>query len=428
MRQKKKGSQETQPHDNTSASQRFFSKVGDYFSPEPQKEKVLRHEDFNRAGDTYYATVSVGYKILQRIILLILVVFLLISLVTNFREITYDNFFYLVKDFSAVADTGSASRDILSYDSNTRHTFSLYKGGLTVANPANISVFTATGRKTFSTASKYSSPCIEASDKYFIIYDTSGGMFAVYNSFARVYDEEFEYPVTSACFAPNGYMAVVTRDMSHRSLVHVYNKNFKKQYTVPSDKYVFDVCMNYNSDRLVICYYGIGDGSGQTEIVVRDLINHEISNTVVIDGEFLLDSGFLDNGYFAVITDRSVRIYDKYFEELDAYEYDNGVVSAFEINDQGVAVSYTLNSGNSAIVFDKTGNLVYNESINDNIRDVGIFDRYVFLRTDSGVVRIDTKNLYDQSITCAQGKLLIYSANTVLVCGDSKAEYLKFED
>ncbi len=413
---------------NESAPQAFFKKVGHYFSHEPQKEKVLRHEDFNRVGDTYYASVSAGYKVVQRIILLVLVFFLLISFVTNFSEITYDNFFYLIKDFSAVADSGGASSDILSYDSNTRHFFALYKGGLTVVNPSNISVFTATGRKTFSSQSKFSSPCIESSDKYFIIYDTSGNNFSVYNSFARIYNEKFEYPVTGAAFADNGYMAVITRDMSHRSIVHVYNKNLSKKYSVLSNKFAFDVSIDSEADKMAISYYSVGDGNGITEIEVRNLINNELVYEISIAGELLLESGFLDNGRFAVITDRSVRIYDRLFEELEAYTYDNGVVSAFDISEQGVAVSYTLNSRNSAIVFDKSGNLLYNESVNDNIKGVGVFEKYVFLRTDSGVTRIDTKNFYDESISCTQGKMLIYNSDTVLVCGDSKAEYLKFTD
>ena len=71
-----------------SAASELFGKLTGFFSTEPQKEKVLRHEDFNGAGDTYYATVSAGYKISQRIIAIILVIFLSFSLATNFKEIT----------------------------------------------------------------------------------------------------------------------------------------------------------------------------------------------------------------------------------------------------------------------------------------------------------------------------------------------------
>ena len=70
---------------------RFFDKVGDYFNPEPQKERVLRHEDFNAAGDVYYASVSAFYKIAERLLWLVLAAFLAFSVVTNYKEITFEN-------------------------------------------------------------------------------------------------------------------------------------------------------------------------------------------------------------------------------------------------------------------------------------------------------------------------------------------------
>ncbi len=407
----------------------FFEKVGNFFDPQPQKEKVLRHEDFKDAGDTYYATVSVGYKISQRIISVVLVFFLLFSLLANFREITYDNLFYIIKDFSAAAVNRENNYNVLSYESDKRHFFALYRGGLTVVNPSNISAFTATGRRTLNKTSQFSSPCIETSDKYFMIYDISGNTFSVYNSFARIYSETLEYPISAAAFAEDGTMAVVTRDISHKSIVHIYSKNFKRLFSVPSSsKYAFDVEMNSENDRFAISYYGIGDGSGRTEICMRKLSNMEVLGEILIDGEFLLDCGFMGEGLFAAVTDRSIRIYDKYFEELDVYEFDSGTVSGYEVSRHGAAVSYTVNSKNSAIVFDKSGKLLYNESINDTVKDIGIFDGYVFLRNDEGVLRINPANLDEQRLTSAQGKMLIYSANTVLVCGDARAEYLIFED
>ena len=407
---------------------KVLGRLGSFFNPEPQKEKVLRRKDFNAAGDTYYATVSAGYKISQRILVLLLVLFLLFSLVTNFREITYDNFFYLIKDFSSAVDIESTNYQTLSYDSDSRHFFSLFRGGLTVVNPSNISVFTATGRRTMTETSRFSSPCVESSDKYFIIYDTAGTVFSVYNSFSRVYKETLEYPVTAATFGNDGTMAIITRDISHKSLVHVYSKNFKRVFTVPSDKLAFDVEISSENDKIAIAYYDIGDGSGRSEVSVRSLSTAQEELSFEIDGEFIIESAFLEDERFGVITDRSVKIFDKYFEELESYSYENGAVSGFHADAQGIAVSYTQNSKNIAIVFDKSGNLLYNETINDNIKDVGVYENYVFLRTDSGVIRVDSKDHNEQLLTSGQGKMLIYSSDTVLICGDAKAEYLVFED
>ena len=95
----------------------FLGKIGSFFDPEPQKERVLNQEDFKGAGDVYYATVSAFYKVAERLLWVILAVFMVFSITTNYKEITYDNFFYLLRDFSAVADSDTSNYQILSYDS-----------------------------------------------------------------------------------------------------------------------------------------------------------------------------------------------------------------------------------------------------------------------------------------------------------------------
>jgi hypothetical protein len=192
--------------------------------------------------------------------------------------------------------------------------------------------------------------------------------------------------------------------------------------------YAFDVVMSEEADKLAVSYYDIGDGSGRTEIRILTLSTAEECETLSIDGEFLVECGFLSKDVFAVITDRSIRLYDKFFQEIDSLTYYNGVISGYDVSEHGAAVSYTYNSQNVAVVFDKNGNLLYNEATNNNIKDIGVFENYVFLRTDDGVLRIKGNSTDEQFLTSGQGKMLIYSADTALVCGDSKAEYLVFEN
>ncbi len=405
----------------------ILGKLTDLFNPNPQKEKVLRHEDFNKAGDTYYASVTVGYKIAQRLLVLFMVLFLVVSLITNFNEITYDNFFYLIKDFSNAVDFESSNYDTLSYSSDARHFFSLYRGGLAIANPSGISVFTATGRQTLRTATQFSAPCIKSADKYFIVYDTAGTDIAVFNSFSRIYSESFDYPVTDACFSDDGKMAIATKNIDHKSIVHVYNKNFEKLFSVPSNEYVFDICMDTYTDSLLISYYDIGDGNGVSKLSLRK-ISAPVSefSTIELSGEFLLCCDFIGNNQIAAVTDKAVHIFNSSLEEEKSHEYINSEVSGFCVNEYGVSVSYIRSSQNVAVVFDTDGEMIYNSVINDTVKDIGLYEKFVFLRTDTGVYRIDTSNSSQLFLPSKQGRMLVYNSDTALVCGESKAEYLVF--
>ena len=419
------------------SDRKFYSKITDLFSTEPQKEKVLRHEDFNGAGDVYYASVSAAYKIASRILLLLLVIFLVFSVIINYKQITYDNFFYLLKDFSASVDAESTNYDTLSYDSDSRHSFSLYRGGLAIVNPSRLTAFTATGRRTLDVTSEFSSPNVVCSDKYILVYDSSDGYFAIYNSFARVYSETSEtlkYPVTDACFGDDGSFAIVTRSAKNKSVVRYYSKNMKEVFADNSNELCLDVQINSKQKILTSVHYDVGDNGGKTVISVinniddknkREKIEYEIS------GEFPIASQFLDNGNkFAVITDRSIKIFnfDKELRQIVSEEFSASYISGFYAEKNGIAISYVSESKNHIIVFDKSGEMVYNDLVSVNVRDIG-YDEYVFLQTDSGVLRMDiSKNEATSMLLQAQsGKMIVYDHKTAVICGESKAEYVVFE-
>ena len=180
LKDKLEGSRKNQEAtDNGSFLSSAAKKIGNYFNTEPQKEKVLKHEDFDAAGDVYYATVSAHYKVAQRVLVLVLVLFLLFSVIANYKEITFDNFYYLVKDFTSASDAGQNNYETLSYESDSRQSFVLYRGGIATVSPSKVSIFTATGRRTLNDVSYFSSPFAVSSDKYVLFYDTVGNNFSI---------------------------------------------------------------------------------------------------------------------------------------------------------------------------------------------------------------------------------------------------------
>lgn len=418
------------PREGDSSSEEngsFADRIGRFFSPEPQVERVLRAEDFHAAGDTYYATVSAGYKVAQRLLCTALVVFLLGSILLNHREITYDNFFYLIKDITGAAESDGSRYETLSYESDSRQNFVLYRGGLATVSPSNVSVFTATGRRSYQSTSGFSSPYAISSNRYVLIYDTSGSTFSVYNSFARVYTESLDYPVSDACIAEDGSFVVVTRSSDSRAVVLVYNKRFQKAAELRSDAFVFDVSANRGRDTLTLLSYEAGDGVGRTVLSIRGLSDLEERDRIELNGEFPLGGCFLENDRFALITDRYVRIYDSSFATVEqSPDYTGETLSAFSMGDNGVVVATMKASQNRIYAYDKKGGEVFCDSVDYNVLDVGIAGSYLFLQIDKGIVRLNAKDQEAQTLPCGHGELLVYNEETALVCGESKAEYLIF--
>jgi len=416
-----------------SEKQPLSKKIGRFFHAETQKERVLRHEDFDAAGDVYYAGVSAVYKVAQRALWLLFILFMLLSITFNHAEITYDNFYYLIKEFSGAADYEGSYYETLSYESDDRQKFILYRGGLASVSPSKISVFTATGRRTLNMTTSFSSPFMESSNKYILVYDTSGTTFSLYNSFARVFTETLEYPVTNAALAEDGSFVIVSSTADRRSVITVYNRSFKKASELKADYFVFDIVVSRERNTLAILSYDIGTGTGRTTLSVRDLSTLEETQVLHFDGEFPMACGFLEGHNFAILTNRHIRIFDRDMEEKNISEdYSSGNITGYSLTSEGVAVSATLSSETMVYAFDKNGQSLYDDTVEFNVSDIGVFGAYVFLQTESGVERLDPSAKKDedrfQSLSSGDGKMLIYNQKTVLICGESKAEYLIFQD
>lgn len=413
----------------------FAKKIGNYFNTEPQREKVLKHEDFNAAGDIYYASVSAHYKIAQRVLVLILVFFLVFSIITNYREITFDNFYYLIKDFTSASDVGQNNYEILSYESDSRQNFVLYRGGIATVSPSKISIFTATGRRTLNDTSQFSSPFAVSSDKYVLFYDTAGTKFSIYNSFSRVYHEELDNPVKLADLGEDGSFAVVTKSSTGSWHIRAYNKSFKLKSIIPESNYIFSIDLDSEQQKLSVLSYERGDGTGRTSLTVYDLSKMDdksgnkvqIEKEIRFDGEFPVKCGYMQKGILAVITDKCVRIYDNSFEEKNGkIDFSGGTLTGYSISDEGVAVSAMNSASSSLVAYNGYGDLLYNRSVSYNVSDVCVYGSKVFLRIDQGIVRIDTSKNSTELLSSGSGKMLIYNSETALVCGESKAEYLIF--
>lgn len=409
---------------------KVFDKVGGFFDPEPQKERVLSKEDFKGAGDVYFASISAFYKVVERILWVLLILFLVFSLLTNYKEITFNNFFYLLKDFSSAVDSETSNYQVLSYDSDKRQKFALFRGGIVSASPSSVSVFTTSGRRSLRNNNDYYSPNLVACDKYVLVYDSASSSFSVYNSFSKVYNQKLEDPITDAAFADDGSFAVATRQADIKTLIHLYGKNIKERGYISQSDYVFDMSLSNTEGRLATIAYDVGAGTGETIITVYDIANQNTAKKLYehsIDGEFPLSCSYLESGELAVVTNGSIRIFDKNFKQNKNENFYEATVTAFNVSKNGAVAVVSSGSVRTVYAFNSKGSLVYNKPIGENITKADIVGEYLFLQTASGVIRINTDDKTRQFLSSSNGSMLVYSEDTAIVCGEAKAEYLVFE-
>ena len=140
-----------------------------------------------------------------------------------------------------------------------------------------------------------------------------------------------------------------------------------------------------------------------------------------------MSCSYLKNGNLAVITDQSIRIFNKNFSEVRSERFFEAEIRAFSATQEGAVAVVTTGTVRTVYAFDSEGNIVYDKAIGENILKAEIVDKYLFLQTSSGVIRIDTDSKTREFLSSSQGTMLVYSEDTAIVCGDAKAEYLVFE-
>lgn len=413
-----------------------FDKVSErlsrYFTTEPEKQRVLRHEDFDAAGDTYYAVVSARYKVAQRISLTLFILFVLLAVMFNIKSITFDNLFYLVKDLGAAADAGNTNYESLAYDAASDQSFELYRGGLAVVSRTNVSSFTSTGRRTLNTSADYSNPIAVSNEKYLFVYDMGDSGFDVYNSFAKIHSERTDYPIYDMAFAENGSFVTLSRSEEFMSVLTVYTESFNKLAAYKKDLYCIDVSIDKNGERLGAVYVGSDDGIVSTHVVFYDLRKQIKIDEYVYSGEFPLGCSFLDGGGFVMVSDSSAVVYDRRLEEKYISEsYADRSVSGIYCDGEYVAVA--VNDGvivdlNEIIVFNKSGELIYDEMLLSGVSELSVHGGYLFVKNGDGVMRVGLKNGATELLESKGGKMFVYDTSTVIVCLPSKAVYLDFNN
>ncbi len=418
---------------------RFASGIAEFFDPQPEKEKILRHEDFHGAGDEYYAVVSSRYKVAQRIFAVLCVVFLLFSVFTNISSITYENLFYFAREFGSAVDMASVDHESLSYDVYKDQTFTFYRGGIAAVSPSNVSLYTATGRRTYKGRASFVAPFSVASRKYLLAYDVSGNSFSLYNSFSKVYTESLEYPVTDAAVSDSGAFAVVTRTSEFKTLIKVYNNKIKLAGNYYKNDYCFDVALDQSGEKMAALFYEVRDGRGAAILRVYDISDHGRPNKDETEARLLLEKtyggvfplgcAFLENGKLVFVTDGSVSVFDRFYEEVESVEF-REEISAFSADLNGAAValrSGALSDLNRVVAFNADGKLIYDDKVRSSIDEISVYGDYVFAHSAQSVLRIDTSSDEIDRQDSQSGKMFVYDGETAIVCGASSAVYIKFQ-
>ena len=404
-----------------------ISKIKDFFRYDPSSANK-RERDPDIRTNMYYERVSYRYGYAAKILCVLLALIMLVFVFSG--SISYDKFYYLVKDFGIAADFVSSNYRTITYGVGNSQSYALYHGGLAVASREGISLYTAGGGEMLSLTHQYGNPVIISSSKYALLYDLGGKQYSLYNSFSKTYEEKLDYPIYHAVIADTGEYAIVTSSKDYRSVLRVYDKNGKRYDYNFSSSYIYSVAMSSDASRIAVA---LSEGNGEgfaSEIRLYSVGRSDYKSAKLSFSSAPLEIGFFENGNLCAVGRDGVNVFNRNLKLDEKYDAERSVY-AYSVSEDGVALAYLEDNGSSSrvVVLDKRGKEKYSEKTLGKVLDLAIYEKYLFLQTPSGFARINTGKpgqREDISLVSSDFSMLVSDSKTILICNSSYARYVKF--
>ncbi len=380
----------------------------------------------------YYIKIANRYAIFKYISIFLTFVFAVTMLGAYSTDITPENFQYLLKDLDITGVLSGSKFDSVIYNGGSTSSFGIYRGELAVVNAGTTMLYKPSGALSYSDTNKFYNPRLEISDKYMLIYDRGDTThtYSVHNSFAKLHEERYDYPITLADMSNKGSYAVVTRDDSFRSIVYIYDENFNLKNTARKDKYVLSVSMNDGGNKLAIASVYDKDGAFESEIQVLGISSEKPDFTVTESGIIPLKSEWLKNGNLAVVFSDCAIIYSPKGDKRATLDLSGLTSHNLELNSSLIVSVYNttvLGYDKTVNIYDENAELIMSASLEGElIRILPGNDKVCLLFEDRAVlIDVVSKTVKEASVK-PNAKDVAFYEDTVIVCYSGGAEPLDF--
>ena len=323
----------------------------------------------------YYGKVALLYRGAAAVTAVVLVLFCLAVLALGSEYITYDNLTYLARDFDLTIHNRGDAAAVISYDRHETMKFKAFKTGMAVAGSDMLTIYDSAGIVLSADTLNYTSPCMDASEKYVLTYDLGGKTYAVYNTLTRVIRRDTDFKILAGDMSDCGAFALVTRSNETKYVVELYNEALNHTMSVYKDHYVMDAAVRDDGERLLIVSAVPGQTDFGCEVSLVAIGEAEPVMTVTFGGLMPLDAAFHPDGSFSVVCDGAVLFFDKEGAQTERFSITGMTLVSADVHNGYVALigaENALGSENRVVILDNTGKVLLTQMYRERMQQVCI--------------------------------------------------------
>ena len=374
---------------------------------------------------SYYAAMSRRTAIVKWAFVVAIPVFLVVMLGVYRSNITYDNLTYLLRDFrSESVNTTTVFSDV-SFEDQSSFDAALFRGELAVVGSSNVTLFNSYGSKTFDYRSEMASPVAVSSDKYLFAYDLGGTKYSIYTNLTRVVDSEEDSVIENVSMAKSGAYLVTKRAKDVKYTVALYDSNFKNRANYKRG-FVSDAAISPDGEHIVIVTVSNTGAALSAKLELFDFAGTGPTATYEETGFLPIRLAYFDDNSFALVCDTRIIFFDPVGKVASTFYPEAGQISCLAAGGTSICAAYTGSSAGFAseiIIFDSTGNKLYNNETDQKLYDLSFSDDFVFALGANGAYRFSRADGSVRSAVCdPEAKKIVASGSFAIVVSGTSAK------
>ncbi len=363
---------------------------------------MAENKDKNTYADTHSKIKSFRY-----IIVVLLVIFVILALFFYREDLTVENLKYLAKYVDVKPVTfGSDDNTQINFESDSGTVTDSFKEDLVVLTKSSLKIYDLTSKEILDVSHSIVSPALAMGEKYFAVYDMGARYVAIYNSFARLKELTFDYPVYDVALDSKGNFCVATGEKDHTSALKVYNSDFENIFNWKSvDKYSLtaDIYTDEKSYMAVGTLKSTEQGDLLSGLTVFSADSDKVLAALDFESEMIMQVSFNADGRIVCLTDRAVRLVSLEGEILSEHSFNSKALRKFETSGKWTALLLNDNlvgKTHRMIIFDSNGNTYMETSVDSEITDMRISNSYAFLLGVEDITVADIKEKTTRVYDC----------------------------
>lgn len=356
----------------------------------------------------YYEKLADKYHVICVVLSCFLTVWMILRTILTYGPIQDDALLYLNKILKINPANLDAKYNTISYAAGNGVSFAFYKNDLAVIGEDKITVYDLTGERQFHAQAKNSAKAFAVSDKYLALYSPGEKGLSLYNSFSCVREHTFPGALRAAAVSNSGNLAVCYKE-NEKNIIEVYQKNFKKEFSLALDekKIIYSMALSPNGEKIAVTAISMQNGVYSSEFTVYDVSSGKMIVSEKADGKKPIEASFFDNGRMFFAVEGNLFLYqangkktatvslpsDAYTVFRDGnelsllfstkrvcrYTFRGALSSDFELNERAFSlkvrngVSYVL-SDRSVSIYGKDGKILSTCPIRSGVKDFFVLE------------------------------------------------------